>query len=64
MLFKSSDHYCAWDYAVADKSYYWPWSNRKRIVRLSKGELLEFMVNDNEYQNDAGRFVITIERIK
>jgi len=64
LLFRSDLHYKSWNYVAERNGYFWPWTERKRVVKLSKGERITFLVNDNEYQNDSGEFRILIKLIK
>ena len=61
LLLKRSVNPNKWEYLIAPKFEILGMGPSKAMLQLKKGESFEFCINDNEWQNNSGHFLIQME---
>jgi len=50
-----------WKYVITPPSSFWDHIEPQTVIRLNKNDHIEFLVNDTEWQNNAGHFLLKFE---
>ncbi|MEN0057184.1 MAG: hypothetical protein AAGC65_26140, partial [Mucilaginibacter sp.] len=61
LLYRRLNREKTWHYAVRGDVFYWPWQERHGAFAVVAGDVIEFMVNDNERENDSGTYNLQIQ---